>query len=173
MYLISALLFMIACNDAKMDNLASIKSDSTTMNSESKEDRNKQIVKASIEAINNHDLDALLKTMTPDAMDYGDGSGPAIKADSLKILLGGFLNAFPDYKGENLQYFADGENVIVYGDWKGTFKNDLERIKATGKTFDVKDCDLFKVNDEGKITEHRNIVPMGMILNQLGAKQPK
>ena len=29
------------------------------------------------------------------------------------------------YKGENLKYYADGDYVIVHGDWGGVFKNDM------------------------------------------------
>ncbi|MGB8193217.1 MAG: ester cyclase [Chitinophagaceae bacterium] len=168
-------LFATACNDdAKVDATVSSDADSTKMTQEDKEERNKKTALASVEAIASHDANNVLKDISPDAVDYGDGSMPPSKgADSIKAGIQSFMNAFPDYKGENLQAVADGDWVYVYGDWSGTFKNDLMGIKATGKSFKLKDVDIFKFNDEGKMTEHRAIIPWSVIMMQVGAKMPK
>ncbi len=84
-----------------------------------------------------------------------------------------WLDAFPDYKGENLMAIADGDKVAVYGDWSGTFKKDFMGMKATGKSFKAKDVDIFTFNDEGNITEHRAVQSMGSIFQQLGVPNEK
>jgi predicted ester cyclase len=61
-------------------------------------------------------------------------------------------------------YLADGDHVAVIADWSGTFKNDLMGMKATGKMFKFKDLDLFKLNEEGKIIEHRSIANLAAVL---------
>ena len=76
-------------------------------------------------------------------------------------------------KFDVLEAVADGDKVMVYGDWSGTFKNDFMGMKATGKSFKVKDVDIFTLNDEGKITSHRNVLPWSAIMEQVGAKMPK
>jgi predicted ester cyclase len=54
--------------------------------------------------------------------------------------------------------------VLVEGEWGGTFKKDLAGIKATGKPVKFKDVDIFKFNEDGKITEHRSVQNVGAIL---------
>ena len=82
------------------------------------------------------------------------------------------MTAFPDFKGENFTTIAEGNHVVVIGDWSGTFKGDLMGVKPTGKSFKVKDVDIFTFNDEGKITEHRSIQSIEHIMSQVGAKWP-
>ncbi len=43
-------------------------------------------------------------------------------------------------------------------------------IKPTGKSYKVKDVDLFTFNDDGKITEHRSVQSSSTIMMQTGAK---
>ena len=169
---------MISC-EQKPSSVSSYPSGSdsaaaTTENSpEAKEERNKQTALNSVSTIS-QDVDAAFKDVSPDAVDYMDGSMPPQKnVDSVKTMIKGFIASFPDYKGENLVAVADGDHVFVYGDWSGTFKKDWMGMKATGKTFKVKDVDIFKFNDQGKIIEHRSIMPWETMMKQVGAVDPK
>jgi len=168
--------FMIACEQTP-DN-GSSGSDSTAVAStsslEEKEDRNKQTALAISREVGGGNLDSAFRHAAADIIDYGDGSGPAIKnKDSILAGIKGFVGAFPDYKGDNFEAVSDGDRVFVYGDWSGTFKNDFMGMKATGKSFKVKDVDMFKFNDKGEIIEHRAIMPWSVIMNQVGAQPPK
>lgn len=170
--------FMIAC-EQKADNDSSnaTGSDSTvtsTSSAEEKEERNKQNALAISREIGGGNIDSGFVYIAEDITDYGDGSGPAMKnKDTIIAGIKGFVAAFPDYKGDNFEAVADGDKVFVYGDWSGTFKNDFMGMKATGKSFKVKDVDIFKFNDNGKIIEHRAIMPWAVIMDQVGAKPPK
>jgi predicted ester cyclase len=170
---IAALLFT-ACNDAAKDDAAG-DNQSATASQDDKEERNKKTALASMEAINaTHNVDSILRDATPDAVDYGEGSMPPVKGiDSIKVGFQQFLNAFPDYKGENMQAVADGDYVYVSADWSGTFQKDMMGMKATGKSFKIKDVDIFKFNADGKIIEHRAIVPWGVVMQAVGAQMPK
>jgi predicted ester cyclase len=165
---------LLSCGDRTNEDNASV-SDSTEMkNTETKEERNKKVVKSSIEAMLAKDTSALMATLADNIIDYGDGTGnPLQNRDSLKSSIAMFLDAFPDYKGEDIMYFADGDHVVVIGEWSGTFKNDMGKIKATGKKFKIRDADIFRVNEEGKIAEHRVIMPMDEIFEQMGVKTNK
>ena len=77
-------------------------------------------------------------------------------------------NSIEGYRAENLKYYADDDRVLVYGDWTGTFKNDLMGIKATGKPVKFKDVDIFKLNDEGKVVEHSSVQNVGAVLMAQG-----
>ena len=80
--------------------------------------------------------------------------------------------AMSEYKGGNMWAIADGDQVAVFADWSGTFKTDFMGMPTTGKSFKMKDCDIFKFNSEGKIIEHRNVQSAGTMLSQMGIEMP-
>jgi predicted ester cyclase len=134
--------------------------------------KNKETALAVLQSVNSHNVDAVLKDASPDMVDYGEGSTPPAKGiDSCKALLQMFLTAFPDIKGENLMAIAEGNHVAVFGDWSGTFKGEMMGMKPTGKSYKVKDVDLFTFNDAGKMTEHRSVQSNETIMMQVGANK--
>jgi predicted ester cyclase len=168
---------MIAC-EQKPGNVSSTGSDSTavasTSSAEEKEERNKQTALAISRDVGRGNIDSAFVHVATDMTDYGDGMGPVIKnKDTVIAMIKGLIAAFPDYKGDNFEAVSDGDRVYVYGDWSGTFKNDFMGMKATGKSFKVKDVDIFKFNDNGEIIEHRSIMPISFIMTQVGATPPK
>jgi len=167
---------LYACNDSA-DSTTSTDSSSmksTTMNDEeSKEERNKQTALASVNGFRNRDVEAALKDVDNDAIEYGDGSINPVKGrDSVRKWMEAWFAAFPDLKGDDIMAAADGDHVMVCADWSGTWKNDFMGMKATGKSFKVKDVDIFKFNDAGKIIEHRNIQSHENMDKQLGMSMP-
>ena len=140
---------------------------------ENKEERNKRIIMASFDAMASHNVNDVLKDCAPDAVDYGDGSMPPVKGkDSIAKMINQWINAFPDNKGNDLKYVADGDWVMVWGEWTGTFKNDFMGMKATNKSYKMKDVDIFKFNDAGQIVEHHNIQSPNTMMGQVGMKMP-
>jgi hypothetical protein len=146
--LLTVVMSLLACNNNRTESVpVATKSDSTSV--ESKESRNKKVAMAAIDAVNAHNFDGVIQTMAPGSTDYGDGSTPPVNnPDTIKA-------------------------SMIEGEWSGTFKKDLGKLKANGKSFKIKDCDIFKFNDEGKITEHRYIQPSSAIFTQLGIKPTK
>ena len=171
---IAAVLSIAACNNDKTPASEDKKMSDEKMSSstEDKEERNKKTALASIDGVNKHDADAVLKDAASDMVDYGDQDTPRAKGiDSTKAGLSNWLHAFPDVKGDNLQAVADGDWVVVWGDWSGTFKNDFMGMKATGKSYKTKEADIFKFNDDGKITEHRSLSTGEAEMNQVMDKK--
>jgi steroid delta-isomerase-like uncharacterized protein len=175
---------MVACNDTgktaatgdKMtsDSTATSTGGSAADKKEQKEERNKKIIMASMDAMAAHNVNDMLKDAAPDCVDYGDGSMRPVKGkDSIAKMLTEYVAAFPDVKGDNLKYVADGDWVMAWGDWSGTFKNAFMGMKPTNKTFKYKDVDIFKLNDDGKIVEHHNIQSGATMMMQLGAQPPR
>lgn len=137
-------------------------------------EKNKQTALASMEGINNHNVDQVFKDASNDIVDYGNGGGHEIKGiDSVKKNLQDFLNSFPDIKGENLMALADGNHVAVFGDWSGTFKKEMMGMKPTNKSFKMKDVDLFTFNADGKITEHHSVQSAEYMMMQIGTGNEK
>ena len=148
--------------------------DTTATTAESKTERNKKIIMASMDAMQSKNVDEMLKDCAPDCVDYGDGSMKPVKGkDSITGMIKQWLNAFPDNKGDNLKYVADGDWVMVWGDWSGTFKNDFMGMKATNKTYKMKDVDIFKMNDAGQVVEHHNVQSPNTMMMQVGMTPPK
>lgn len=131
-------------------------------------EKNRTTAIASIQGFINHDANATLKDVAPDFVDYSDGSSPPIKGlDSCKAMINSMLTAFPDFNGTNLMTLAEGDHVAVFGDWSGTFKGNMKNMPPTGKSFKIKDVDLFTFNNNGQITEHRSVQSMEAMMMQV------
>ena len=159
---------LTACNNEKKADEGD-KNEASVSSAESKQERNKKVIMTSFENFEKGDMDAVFKDAAPNFTDYADGSIPPITSiDSIKQFFNMMTTAFEGYKGENLKYFADGDYVLVHGDWGGVFKNDFMGIKATGKPFKFKDVDIFKLSEEGKITEHSSVQNLAGVLMAAG-----
>jgi predicted ester cyclase len=168
-YLSFVLLCFTSCNNAAEADKAA-----GTEQKESKEDRNIRVVTASLAGFNNHDPDAMFKEATKDAMDYADGNMPPMpNNDSTRMMMKEWFTAFPDMKADNSQYFASGNKVLVLSEFSGTWKGDFMGQKPSNKSFKYQDVDIFTLNDEGKITEHRSILNQGPVMSSVGVKIPE
>jgi predicted ester cyclase len=157
-----------ACNNDKKKEEGD-KKENTIMAVESKQDRNKKVIMESMEAAGKKDVDGMLKDAAANFTDYNDGSmAPVTNIDSLKGYVKMLFNTIDGYKPENTMLFADGDYVAAYATWTGIFKNDLMGIKATGKAVSFPDVDIFKLNGEGKIIEHRSVQNLGAVLMASG-----
>ena len=173
--IMAASLFMLsACdNDKKDEKEGKEKMENGT---ETQEEKNKATALASVNALIAADYDAVVKEGPADGnvVDYNDGSMPPTKGiDSIKASLKMWRGSMSEYKADNLWAMADGDYVAVFGEWSGTFNTDFMGMKVTGKSFKVKDVDIFKFNSEGKIIEHRNIQSSAAMMSQLGVEMPK
>jgi len=169
-----ALCSFAACNTpAPSGDSATAKADSTARMKDNKEERNKKTIMECMDAVNAHSVDGVFKNAAANFMEYQDGSVPPQKLDSAKLSFPMYANAFPDMKGENMTYVADGDNVMVSSDWTMTFKNDMMGMKATGKTVKYKDVDIFTLDNDGKITSHRSIFPFGTMMAMAGCDMSK
>lgn len=140
-----------------------------TATAETKQERNKKVIMASMENFGKADIDAALKDAAPTFTDYADGSIPPItNIDSLKGFLKQMFSSIENYKPGNIMLYADGDHVVAVAEWTGIFKNDLMGIKATGKPVKFMDADIFKLNEEGKITEHRSVQNTAAVLMAAG-----
>ncbi|MBL7729623.1 MAG: ester cyclase [Chitinophagaceae bacterium] len=157
-------ILITACNNEKKTGNTD-KKDNAMMMDNSKPERNKKVVMSSMEAIQKGDIDGMVKDAAPGFVDYTDGSIPPVtNLDSLKGFIKMFTTAIEGYKPSNLMLVAEGDYVFAYATWSGTFKSDVMGIKATGKMVSFPDVDIFKFNEDGKITEHRSVQNTGAAL---------
>lgn len=170
---IIAICSFASCNSTPTSDNSTPKKDTTVNIKESKEENNKKTAMASMAAVNAHDVNGIFKDVAANFMEYQDGTTPAIGIDSAKKMIPEFFNSFPDMKGENQTFIADGNTVAVASDQTMTFKNDMGPMKATGKTAKYKDVDIFIFDDSGKIVSHRSIYPMAAFMMQVGVDMAK
>jgi len=166
---------LMSCNDNSSATAPENAADtSRQLTQEEKEERNKETALESLRSFTGETkVDAVFANADKDLIDYGSGEGPSLKGlDSSKANLQMWLNAVPDFKGKDFMAVADGDYVMVYGTWTGTWKNNLMSMDATKKSFEVKDVDIFKFNDAGKIIEHRGVQSMNETARQIGMKMP-
>jgi len=177
--IVGSAMLLAACNNNPSETSVSPEKKDTAAtpamnNKDTKEARNRKVIAASMEAFNNHDVDAMMKDADPNTVEYGDGSMKPVKGvDSVKTFIKAWVTAMPDTKGEDLKIVADGDWVMVWGKWSGTWKGDLMGMKPTGKGYKVSDVDIFKMSDDGKILEHHNVLPGSVIAMQVGMKMGK
>ncbi len=133
----------------------------------------KQVALSSDSAFTKKDVTTLVKDYAPGFIEYGNGdSKPITNIDSIKATTKSFFEAFPDFKGENLQAVAEDSTVIITGTWSGTFKMEFMKIKPTNKTYKTFDADIFTFNKAGKITSHKSIQSDATFFSQLGIPIP-
>jgi predicted ester cyclase len=143
------------------------------LSQEEKEERNKQIALASVRAVSIGDVENACKDLAPDVINYGNGNIPPVKGmDKVKAGMSMFVGAIPTDKSENLVAVADGDWVMVWGEWSGTWKGDMMGQKATGKPFRKKDVEIFRFNNDGKISEHHSVQSFYEVARQIGMKMP-
>lgn len=166
--LLAVSVLMTACNNEKKTDTGD-KKETALSSSENRQERNKKVIMASMESFMKGDMDGTFKDAAASFVDYADGSTPPMNnIDSLKGFLKMITSSIEGYKAQNLQYYADGDYVLVLGDWGGLFKNNLMDIKATGKPVKFRDVDVFKLNDEGKIIEHSSVQNLAAALMTAG-----
>jgi len=167
-------LFLASCNDGATTGGSVASLDSTAIKKEEKEQRNKNAAMGNIEATQKLDAEQSFKDFAQDYIEYSDGTNPSLKGlDSNKAMFKAFLGSMENLKGSNIHAVADGDQVMVYGEWEGKFKSDYMGMKTAGKSFKFKDIDIFKFNDDGKIVEHRTVQNSLTIAAQMGLYPPK
>lgn len=94
---------------------------------------------------------------------YGQDVGQLIRAVS---------GAFPDMHRERLRTYVSDETIVVELRLQGTHLGDFHTgegvLPATGRTFDVPCCDVFRLRD-GKLTAFHCYNQLSVWLKQLGA----
>lgn len=166
------LTLLVACqNEASKEE--SVKSETSNTSDKSRQEKNKLAALANVNAFLSGNTDAMLKDAVPDMVDYNDGSMPPVKgADSIRAGIKQWRECFSAYSCENIQALADGDYVVVIGEWSATFKKDFGTMKVAGKSFKVKDADIYRFNAEGKMTEHRSVQSSAEMMKQLGVVTP-
>jgi predicted ester cyclase len=130
--------------------------------------QNKANALKGMEYINTKNYDGLLSLLADNYTEYAQGPEPTVGKEAFKAGLVPFLTAFPDYKLEIEKVVAEGNTVMIVSSITGTFKADLGDMKATGKSFKYRDCDILEFDAQGKVVKHWAVADPSVIFMQVG-----
>ncbi|MDP4263293.1 MAG: hypothetical protein Q8941_12265, partial [Bacteroidota bacterium] len=103
--LLATTLLITGCNSNKKDEAAGKKDNGSSV--ETKQERNKKIIMASMESFMKGDLDGTFKDVASNFVDKIDGTVPPVtNVDTLKSFMKMLEASIEGYKGENLRYYA-------------------------------------------------------------------
>jgi len=127
------------------------------------------------EVINTGKLELCDRYLAADRIDYMDYGIPPEMAnghEGFKRVLGGFVEAFPDLHLAVQFTVADDDRIVLYVSTTGTHRGPFMGAPPTGKQFKVNGTDIFRFNDEGKVSAHWGVFDTFGMLAQLGLLPP-
>jgi steroid delta-isomerase-like uncharacterized protein len=138
----------------------------TTTRSE-QEQRNMETVRKAIEAFNNQDLDAYWSCHTDDTTSHEVYFPKPLTKAEMSQFVPRLWHSYPDWHIETKSMIADGDMVAVENVMTATFERDHGDIKATGRSFTVREGVFFQMKD-GRIQHVRVYLDRRSQEEQLG-----
>lgn len=121
------------------------------------------------EVFNGRDLDRINEeTFSPEFVNTNAVEGTPPGPEGQRQVMQRLWTAFPDARFEIESIAADGDTVICVGTMTGTHEGELSEIPPTGKKVSWRQCNLFRVDDQGRFVEHDAIRDDLGLLRQLG-----
>jgi predicted ester cyclase len=119
--------------------------------------------------LNQHTPAAAAEFFTADAKWHGGSLGTFTGVQNIIGLLTGFVGALPDIQAAIQDVIASGDLVAMRFVATATQSGDVLGIPKTGKSIQWDSLDIYKITDDGKISEQWSFQDMAAILSQLGA----
>jgi predicted ester cyclase len=135
----------------------------------------RKVVEKHYEGASNHDLTAANSVHADDVDGYVPGVGSIAGAEAFDQFSRPFFDAFPDASMYPANWVEAGDTVVVEGSFRGTHTGVLHSpagdVPPTGKSLDLKFCDIFRVKD-GKVVAHHIYFDRLDFAEQLGLAPP-
>jgi predicted ester cyclase len=106
---------------------------------------------------------------TEDASWHGPSIADVTGVDNIVGLLGAFIGALSDIKAEEQDVIASGDLVAMRLVVTATQTGDMLGIPSSGRQVRWDAVDIYRINDDGKISEQWAFEDMAAIGSQLGA----
>jgi predicted ester cyclase len=121
------------------------------------------------EVFNGHDPERARDFFTPDALWHGPSIAEVSGVDSIVGLLDAFIGALSNIRAEEQEAIASGDLVALRLVVTATQTGDMLGIPASGRDVRWDAVDIYRVTDDGKISEQWAFEDMAAIGSQLGA----
>ncbi len=112
-------------------------------------EKNKGVVLAAFEAMNNHEYDKLDQYFAVDFCRYSQATPEAevTSLDDMKVFMKEWYSAFPDAQMELQKIAAEGDLVAAWVTFAGTHEGQMGPYAATGKTMVSETFGFFRLED--------------------------
>jgi predicted ester cyclase len=120
---------------------------------------------------NDHQPELAMEYFTPQMTWHGGSLGTISGAENVTGLLRSFIGALPDLNAVEQDLVASDDLVVMRLVVSATQQGDLLGIAATGKPVRWDAVDIYRVEDDGKISEEWAADDMAAFASQLGAVQ--
>jgi predicted ester cyclase len=140
-----------------IDSRAILKQIDNSKTDQSREEKNKEIIRRLIEeGINEYKLDLFDELLAADFVRYSQAAPPGQERitgiDTYKGLLKEFKAAFPDYQEEMLDMFAEQDKVFIRTRGTATHTGPLGDIPPTKNKLEIENFGVFRL-ENGRIKE--------------------
>lgn len=133
------------------------------------EARNRQVVEQIAVSFNEGDFDALDGLIADDFVGHSPLSPePFMGLDGLKAFFGLFKSAMPDAGHPSYTLIADGDLVVAWMPFEGTFENELLGLPPNGEKVSVMMSNVWRLED-GKAVEFWINMDTLSYMQQVGA----
>ena len=118
--------------------------------------------------INAGDIDGFAKDLAEDFVEHEETPGLAPTKAGVEAFFRMQLAAFPDLRMDVQDVVADGSKVVARVRYTGTQHGEFMGMPATGKSVDVQVIDIFRFDDDGRVSEHWGVFDQLTMMQQLG-----
>jgi predicted ester cyclase len=119
--------------------------------------------------INGHDPERARDFFTADVVFHAGALGTSSGADTVASILGGFIGALTDIDAAEQDVIASGDLVALRQVVSATHTGNLLGVPATGRRIQWDAVDIYRVTDDGRISEQWAFEDLAAILSQAGA----
>src|SRR5580765_438299 len=106
---------------------------------------NKAAVRHVYDVISTGNLESFIQCLRADIVDHSLPAGLPPGIAGTRLLMAGFLGAFPDLKVTVEDMIAEGETVVARFTSQGTHQGAFQGIRATGKRIALTGIEIFRV----------------------------
>ena len=129
----------------------------------------RDVVLSFYEARNAHDLERMMALVDEGVVNHAPAGVPNPPGkDGVRQAMAMEVQAFPDHHVDIQQVVVDDDRVAVLAQSSGTHEGPFAGIPPSGRRFDVRIFQLFRV-DRSLIVEHWGLFDRLSMLEQLGA----
>jgi predicted ester cyclase len=119
--------------------------------------------------INGHDQERARDFFTADVAFHAGALGTTVGIDAVVSTLGGFIGALTDIDAAEQDVIASGDLVALRQVVSATHTGNLLGVPATGRRITWDAVDIYRVTDDGRISEQWAFEDLAAILSQAGA----
>ena len=135
-------------------------------------EENKAHFRQFVENWNRGDVDAMMKTVSPNFIEHSGPPGQDAGREGARQFFESFNAAFPDHHMMIVNMIAEGETVVTHTKTRGTHTGGMFLgIPPTGKQVEFNGIDISRLQD-GMEVEHWGVFDGLTVMMQLGVIPP-